>query len=55
MSSLLLPASVVVVTHDVNEIEDVVHGRDIVGRVDDGLRRADGGRQDEVVALERRF
>ncbi len=55
MSSLLLPVSMVVVTHDVDEIEDAVHGWNIVGSVDDGLRRADGGRQDEVVALERGF
>ena len=40
----------VVVAHDVDEVEPVVHGRDVVGDVDGGGGGPDGRRQEEAGA-----
>ncbi len=46
----------VVVAHDVHEVEALVHGRDVVGDVDGGGGGADGGGEKEAGAagVERR-
>ena len=40
----------VVVAHDVHEVETLVHGWDVVGDVDGGGGGADGSRQEEAGA-----
>ncbi len=45
---LPVPLSVVVVAHDVDEVEALVHGWDVVGDVDGGGGGADGRGQEET-------
>ena len=51
VARLSVPLAVVVVAHDVDEVEVFVHERDVVGDVDRGSRGADGRSQDEVATV----
>ena len=53
VSSLPVPLPVIVVAHDVDEVEVFVHLRNVVRDVDRRSRGADGGREDVVVLVHR--
>ena len=52
MAGLLVPLSVVVVAHDVDVVEVLVHLGDVVGHVDGGGGGADGRGEQEIVFVE---
>ena len=52
VTGLSVPLSVVVVAHDVDVVEVLVHEGDVVGHVDGGGRGADGRSQEELVLVE---
>ena len=49
MASFSVPLSVIVVAHDVNVVQVLVHLRDVVGNIDGGGSSSDCGSQDVFV------
>ena len=51
VSCLAVPESLVVVGHDVDQVQVPAQGWEVVGLVQDGLVPGDGGGQDQTLAL----